>query len=138
MVVEDSGNTQEAFAWAAESGDVDWQYSLGWFAHNTITPELRGQFFSVRTATDSLLTLVTPLSVAPVGGDSFYLVAGLAYRSSQVVPSSRVNSFPPAIVPLALQLVTGVTIRNCFMGGVDLYVRYDADAGELLLSLIHI
>ena len=61
-----------SFSWSDATG-IDWTYAIGWFEMNTITPELAGQFFAVRSATESVITVTNPMSGLPVIGDTFIL-----------------------------------------------------------------
>ena len=131
IVTADSSD-DTSFAWADLSG-VNWAYALGWFDMDTLTPTLRGAFFSIRLATASLITINHPLPANPSTGDTFKLVQGLRFRTSQAIPFVYLNSYVPELTTVSLRQITGVTVKRVH-SAVDLYVRYDTESETLSLS----
>jgi len=132
MVTGDA-TIRSAFAWSDSSG-IDWTYAIGWFDLHTLTPALRGVFFSVRVATAIQITTAISLPDTPVVGDTFRLVQGMRFRSDTAIPFNLVDAYPPEFTTVTLRAITGVTIRQC-KSAVDLYVRYDAEALALAISV---
>lgn len=132
-VVGDSSNTVNQFVWDGGIAGLDPVYAVGWFAVDTTTPALRGYFFAVRSSDGTTLTTVCPLPVVPADGDTFYIAVGMKFRSSHGVPLLKTNAYSPAVQPLQLQKITGVTITDASSED-DLYLKYDDALGVLQLT----
>jgi len=127
VVLEDSANALDSFAWSDESSSTtDWTYALGFFDADTGTDRLLGVFFSVLEATSDLITLALELPVIPTGdspSDIFHLIQGIRFRSGTKVVRSQVNASHPEVAPVELTALTGVTVNQC-VSSVDLCLHY--------------
>ncbi len=111
---------------ALSQGDDYWNGALGWFAGDTVTPELRGAFFHVRSSVTGTLTLSRDLPAVPQAGDSFKLALGGNYRSTQETFGLLVGGVLPELQPVAGVNITGVTIRkaSALLGEGTLTMQY--------------
>ena len=114
-----------------------WDGAIGFFDADTLTADLQACFFHVKEfdeATDTL-TLSRDLPAVPQAGDTFRLVLGGNYRSSQECFGLAVGGQIPELQPVACTNVTGVTITKAsgLLGECNIYVSYDATLDELYL-----
>jgi len=94
--------------------DGYWDGALGWFEGDTLTSDLQGQFFHVRSfdaATDTL-ELSRDLPAAPQAGDTFRLVLGGNWRSSHETFGMLVGGQLPELEPVSGVNITGLTIKK--------------------------
>jgi len=123
------GGTLETITDAAlTQADGYWNGALGWFEGDTLTPELCGQFFHVRSfdaATDTL-TLSRELPAAPQAGDTYRLVLGGNWRSSHETFGMLVGGQLPELQPVSGVNITGLTIKkaSALLGEGTLTVEY--------------
>ena len=123
---------------ALMQSDDYWAGAIGWFDGDTLTPQLQGCFFHVRSfeaATDTL-TLSRDLPAVPQAGDTFRLVIGGNRRSSQETFGLMAAGYQPELQPIALANITGVTITKAsgLLGEGDITLHYDATLDELYLK----
>lgn len=111
---------------ALSQADGYWDGALGWFAGDSLTPELQGQFFHVRSFTGGVLTLSRDLPAAPQAGDTFRLALGGNWRSSYETFGLLVGGVLPELNPVAGINVSGVTIRkaSALLGEGTLTLQY--------------
>ena len=117
--------------------DSYWDGAIGFFDADTATADLRACFFHVKEfdeATDTL-TLSRDLPAVPQAGDTFRLILGGKFRSSQECFGPAVGGQIPELGPVACTNVTGVTIAKAsgLLGEGNIYVSYDATLDELYL-----
>ena len=123
---------------ALTESDDYWNGAIGWFDGDTLTPQLQGCFFHVRSfdsSTDTL-TLSRDLPAIPQAGDTFRLVIGGNRRSSQETFGLMAAGYQPELQPVTLANVTGVTITKAsgLLGEDDITLHYDATLNELYLK----
>ena len=131
-IVTTDSDSNLSFGWLDTTG-IDWTYATGWFNMDTTTPELRGQFFFIRSATGTVITVAQPLAGMPVAGDTFKLIQGIRFKSDTAIPTKKINAFIPELTTVSLRDITGVTIKQCF-SDIDLYIRYVYAENVLAIS----
>jgi len=123
---------------ALTESDDYWAGAIGWFDGDTLTPQLQGCFFHVRSfdATTDTLTLSRDLPAVPQAGDTFRLVIGGNRRSSQETFSLMAAGYQPELQPVAMANITGVTVTKAsgLLGEGDITLHYDATLDELYLK----
>lgn len=123
---------------ALTESDDYWAGAIGWFDGDTLTPQLQGCFFHVRSfdATTDTLMLSRDLPAVPQAGDTFRLVIGGNRRSSQETFSLMAAGYQPELQPVSLANITGVTITKAsgLLGEGDITLHYDATLEELYLK----
>jgi len=129
LVTEDSSNESVIPC----VGEASWIGAVGWFALNTASAALRGQFFAIADADANGIRTVIPLPTTPVAGDKFVVARGLGYRSATRIPFCRINGFPPTLTTVSVEGISGVTIRNA-VATRNLWLIYDSTDEVLRLS----
>ena len=123
---------------ALTESDDYWNGAIGWFDGDTLTPQLQGCFFHVRSfdATTDTLTFSRDLPAVPQAGDTFRLVIGGNRRSSQETFALMAAGYQPELQPVALANITGVTIAKAsgLLSEGDITLHYDATLDELYLK----
>lgn len=126
MKISDSVNTQ---------ADGFFNGAIGWFLETTTTVALRGQFFHVKTHASNEFNLSKPLPASPVVGDTFRVVIGGKYRTSQQLFGLLWNGkFPELVVPTT---ITGVSVKKVspLIGANTLSLKYTSGVKELSISI---
>jgi len=120
---------------ALTESDDYWAGAIGWFDGDTLTLQLKGCFFHVRSfdATTDTLTLSRDLPAVPQAGDTFRLVIGCNRRSSQETFALMASGYQPELQPVALANITGVTVTKAsgLLGEGDITLHYDATLDDL-------
>jgi len=116
-----------------------WNGAVGWFDGDTTTVALQGVFFHVRdfdAATDTL-TLAKNLPAAPAAGDTYRLVLGGNWRSSQECFGMTAGGDLPELVAVTGSNITGLTLKKCsaLLGAGTLTVFYDQSEDELKIKM---
>lgn len=122
----DSVNTQ---------ADGFYDGAIGWFLETTTTTSLRGQFFHVKTHSSNEFNLAKPLPALPVIGDTFRIVMGGKYRSTQEMFGLLwAGKLPELVAPTT---ITGLTVKKVspLIGAVTLYLKYTQTVKELSISI---
>ncbi len=135
----DSADKRNIVCSALTQADDYFAGALGWFDGNTITPELRGIFFHIKQSVQSgnTLTLSRDLPIAPQAGDTFRLVIGGLYRSSQETFGMKLGGVLPELEPVACVNITDVTIKKASntLGEGDLHISYDHTLQQLYIKI---
>lgn len=133
------GSTRTIIDAALTEAEGYWNGAVGWFDADTTTTALQGAVFHVQTfsaATDTL-TLAQALPAAPAAGDTYRLVLGGKWRSSQETFGMAVGGTMPEFDPVVCTTVTGVTVQRASarLGEDDIYIDFDATAETLTLTV---
>ena len=114
-----------------------WDGAIGWFDGNTPTPELQGAFFHVKSFVTGTLTLSRDLPGVPQAGDTYRLVLGGNYRSSQETFGMLMGGVLPELNPAAGLNITGLTIKKASakLGAGTLTVQYNQTLEEIYIKM---
>lgn len=117
--------------------DNYWTGAVGWFKGDTTTAALRGVFFHVKTSTGNKITLAKNLPAVPATGDTFQVILGGNWRSTQEAFGLLVGGKLPELETVAGVNITGLTVRKAspMLGAVTLTVRYDFAADTLAAKI---
>ena len=126
MKISDSVNTQ---------ADGFFDGAMGWFLGTTTTVALRGQRFHVKTHASNEFNLAKPLPATPVIGDTFRIVMGGKYRTTQELFGLYWNGVFPELI--ATTPITGVTVKrvSALIGANTLHLKYTSGVKELSISI---
>lgn len=136
----DAGGTVQTIVDSALTEAEDyWAGAIGWFAGDTTTAALRGQFFHVQSfaaATDTL-TLSRELPAAPVAGDTYYLALGGKFRSTNEAFGMLVGGELPELATIVGTNITGLTIKkaSALLGEETLSVFYEYATDLLYIKM---
>lgn len=109
--------------------------AMGWFLETTTTAALRGQFFHVKTYLSNAFNLAKSLPATPVVGDTFRIIMGGKYRTTQELFGLLwAGKFPELVAPTTL---TGITIKKVspLLGVGTIYLKYTTGVKELSISM---
>jgi hypothetical protein len=112
-----------------------WNGAVGWFDGATTTVALQGIFFHVTDfiAASDTLVLSKELPAAPAAGDTYRLVLGGNWRSTQECMGMLAGGVQPELISVTGTNITGLVITKIspMLGAGTLSVSYD-DTLELL------
>ncbi len=116
-----------------------WNGAVGWFYGDTLTEELRGRFFHVRSFVGGELLLSKQLPVVPEVGDKFRLWCGGGRASATETFGLLVADKQPEMFPIRPTNVTGVEIVKASPGLLGytnpLYLYYQNAAKTLYIRM---
>jgi len=135
----DNGSLNTIIDAALIEADGYWDGAIGWFDGNTLTPELQGKFFHVKNFDDAsdTLTLSRDLPGVPVAGDTFRLVLGGNWRSSQETFGMALGGVLPELSAVTGTNITGLTIKKASakLGEGVLSVFYENATEEMFIKM---
>lgn len=108
--------------------------ALGFFLESTSTSALKGIFFHVKSYLSGAFTLARALPAAPAVGDTFRIIMGGKYRTTQETFGLKwAGKYPELVAPTTL---TGITVKKVspLIGAATLYLKYTDTVKELSIS----
>ena len=139
--VTDAGSTKSAIIdnTLASYAVGYWDEAIGWFLGDTTTTALRGQFFHVKTYETATGTLITAKALPsdPVAGDTFKLVIGGKYRTTEELFGLSLDGTQPELINSVGSDISGLTITKAspkLESGI-MTVFYDSSLQELYIRV---